>query len=96
MPKATLVIKDTIITDAGVAHISVWKVPSPVPPSEHPYKYRLALVVDGERVIGYDNERGKGDHKHRDGGESDYTFSSPQQLIRDFMTDIKEFQDENI
>jgi hypothetical protein len=29
-----------------------------------PSPYRLALVVDGERVIGYDNERGKGDHKH--------------------------------
>lgn len=42
----------------------IWRVPSPVPPSQHPYKYRLVYVVDGERRVGYDNERGKGDHKH--------------------------------
>ncbi|MEK7075072.1 MAG: DUF6516 family protein, partial [Patescibacteria group bacterium] len=34
------------------------------PPSEHPFKYRLAFVHDGKRIVGYDNERGKGDHKH--------------------------------
>jgi len=39
-------------------------VPDAVPPSEHRVKYRLVYIVNGVRVVGYDNERGKGDHKH--------------------------------
>jgi len=61
----------------------------PVPPSEHPYKYRLAYVVNGKRIVGYDNERGKGDHRHRGKRDSPYAFLSPQQLIADFMDDVK-------
>jgi len=39
----------------------------PVPPCTHCYKYRLVYIVDGVKVLGYDNERGKGDHRHLDG-----------------------------
>ncbi len=67
----------------------IWQVPQPVPPSEHPYKYRLVYVVDGERVVGYDNERGKGDHKHLLGAELPYTFTGPDQLMTDFLADIE-------
>jgi tRNA (Thr-GGU) A37 N-methylase len=38
--------------------------PQAVPPSTHAFKYRLAYVVGGECVLRYDNERGKGDHRH--------------------------------
>jgi hypothetical protein len=34
------------------------------PTSKSPFNYRLVYVVDGRRIVGYDNERGKGDHKH--------------------------------
>jgi hypothetical protein len=34
------------------------------PPCGHPFKYRLVLIVEGRRAIGFDNERGKGDHRH--------------------------------
>ena len=67
----------------------IWRVPQPVSPSEHPYKYRLVYVVDGERVVGYDNERGKGDHKHLGLREEPYRFVSPRQLMDDFMRDVK-------
>jgi hypothetical protein len=72
----------------------VWKVPLPVPPSEHPYKYRLVYVVNGKRLIGYDNERGKGDHKHIKGAELSYDFKGPQQLMADFMADVEGVHDE--
>jgi hypothetical protein len=75
---------------AGIVEIVIWQVPAPVPPSEHPYKYRLVYVVDGQRILGYDNERGKGDHKHIGQHEDPYRFISPQQLMADFMTDLKE------
>ncbi|MHB9118447.1 MAG: toxin-antitoxin system TumE family protein [Burkholderiales bacterium] len=68
--------------------IVVWRVPKPVPPSEHPFKYRLAYIVAGKRVVGYDNERGKGDHKHLAGREEPYHFNSPDQLVADFWRDV--------
>lgn len=49
----------------------------------------LVYVVDGKRIVGYDNERGKGDHKHIDGTEKTYRFVNPQRLIDDFMKDVK-------
>ncbi|MBK7137366.1 MAG: hypothetical protein IPH73_14540 [Rhodocyclales bacterium] len=52
----------------------IWKVPSPVPPTGHGYKYRLVYVVAGERLVGYDNERGKGDHRHL--GERELPFGA--------------------
>lgn len=73
----------------GIVEIVIWQVPAPVPPSEHPYKYRLVYVVDGKRVVGYDNERGKGDHKHLGDAEFPYSFISPQQLMADFLADVK-------
>jgi len=75
----------------GIVEIVIWQVPQPVPPSEHPYKYRLVYVVNGQRVLGYDNERGKGDHKHVGRDEEPCRFISPQQLMADFMADLKEY-----
>lgn len=74
---------------AGFVEIVIWQVPEPVPPSGHPYKYRLVYVLDGKRVIGYDNERGKGDHRHLGGREEAYSFVNPRQLMADFMADVK-------
>lgn len=68
----------------------VWRVPTPVPPSEHPFKYRLVCVLDGERVVGYDNERGKGDHRHIGKKEIPYRFVDEEQLLLDFWRDVKE------
>lgn len=74
---------------AGLIELVVWTVPNPVPPSEHGFKYRLVYVVDGERVVGYDNERGKGDHKHLRGEEVPYRFVNVQTLVADFMADVE-------
>jgi len=68
----------------------LWRVPQPVPPATHDYKYRLVYLVDGKRVVGYDNERGKGDHKHLREAELPYVFTDPLQLMADFMTDVEE------
>lgn len=37
--------------------------------TEHGYKYSSVYVVDGIRVLGFDNECGKGDQCHLDGVE---------------------------
>jgi hypothetical protein len=66
----------------------VWKVPEPVSGSVHGFKYRLALVVAGECVLRYDNEAGKGDHRHLGGEQSPYSFTSPARLLADFWNDV--------
>ncbi len=77
---------------AGRIEGVIWHVPEPVPPSEHRYKYRLVYVVAGERVVGYDNERGKGDHKHWRDVEMAYHFVDVPTLLVDFMKDVQEIQ----
>ena len=74
----------------GVIEIVVWQIPKPVPPSEHPFKYRLVFVRGGKRVVGYDNERGKGDHRHLGKSEMPYRFVDEVQLLDDFWQDVKE------
>lgn len=61
--------------DGTMLRMVIWKVPRPVPPSSHPYKYRLVYLEGGRRVLGFDNERGKGDHRHDDDIESSYRFT---------------------
>jgi hypothetical protein len=61
----------------------------------HQFKYRLAYVVDGMCVLRYDNETGKGDHRHCNGEESVYAFTTPEKLIADFQADIARWNDEN-
>jgi hypothetical protein len=74
----------------GVVEITLWRVPRPVAPCTHDYKYRLVYLIDGVRVIGFDNERGKGDHRHCRGREEPYAFVDVQTLLADFWQAIAE------
>ncbi|MEO8884189.1 MAG: DUF6516 family protein [Devosia sp.] len=67
----------------------IWRVPSPLRGSRHSYKYRLALVVDGVCVLRYDNEAGKGDHKHVGDTELPYEFTDIERLRRDFLVEAR-------
>jgi len=75
--------------DGSLLEIVIWKVPKPVPPTEHGYKYRAVYVVDGVRIVGFDNERGKGDHFHIDGKELPYAFKGVDQLLEDFIAAVE-------
>lgn len=86
---ATLITRFKEVTAEGdIIEFVVWRVPSPVHPSRHPYKYRAVYVVDGKRMVGFDNERGKGDHKHVGGRESAYAFSTVEAMIEDFIAEV--------
>jgi hypothetical protein len=78
----------TEFDDGMIREIVVWRLPEPVPPSVHLFKYRLFYGRAGERVIGYDNERGKGDHRHVGPVEEPYTFAGWEKLIEDFVADV--------
>jgi hypothetical protein len=52
-------------------------------------KYSLFYGRDGLRIVGYDNERGKGDHKHLGEMETRYRFVSVEKLVADFLADVE-------
>jgi len=78
-----------VVAADAFADIVVWRLPAPLEGSVHHFKYRLAYVVRGRCVLRYDNERGKGDHRHIGDDEQPYRFASPDQLMRDFLADVK-------
>jgi hypothetical protein len=75
--------------DGGIVEMILWRVPSPVPPTTHGLKYSLFYGRAGVREVGYDNERGKGDHRHFQGVESTYAFSTVEQMVADFWADVR-------
>ena len=81
-----------ITPEGGVIELVVWRVPQPVPPTAHGFKYRAVYAVGGMRVLGFDNERGKGDHCHIGGLERPYTFTTVDRLIEDFIAAVTAFR----
>lgn len=94
--KATLIIeRRENLAESMFTQVVIWRVPSPKRGSEHLFKYRLAFVVDGVCVLRYDNEAGKGDHKHIGAKEFPCTFANLEKLIDDFEADVRRWIDEN-
>jgi hypothetical protein len=82
-------------SETAFAELVLWRVPKPVAGSAHELKYRLAYVIDGVCVLRYDNEAGRGDHRHFKGKQSAYSFETPEKLIADFQRDIARWNREN-
>ncbi len=78
-----------VYDDGGIVEMVIWQLPSPVPASAHDLKYRLFYGRPGAREVGYDNERGKGDHRHFAGVEAPYAFTNAEQLMADFWSDVR-------
>ena len=88
--KARLLIRERVrYADDSFIEMVVWRVPKPVPPTTHGLKYRLAYVVGGTRVLGYDNERGKGDHRHVEGRDEAYSFTTVDDLMARFVLEVE-------
>jgi hypothetical protein len=77
-----------VIAEDTFVEIVVWRVPQSVKGSTHRFKYRLALVAAGECVLRYDNETGKGDHRHVGDAEATCSFSGYEKLLADFWADV--------
>ncbi len=83
-----------VLPNGCILHLRVWEVAEPVPPSDHRFKYSLFYGRPGERLVLYDNERGKGDHKHVREVETPYVFRSREALVADFLADVRAVQAE--
>lgn len=78
--------------DGSIVEIVIWELPEPLPPSVHRDKYRLFFGSAGAARVRYDNERGKGDHRHVANREEEYTFTSVEQLLADFQSDVEHWE----
>ena len=87
--RAELLIDERYILSGDTfVEIVIWRLPRPARGSMHRLKYRLALVEHGVCVLRYDNEAGKGGHRHVGDVEEPYDFSSPDALLADFWAEV--------
>ena len=70
-----------------IVEMVIWALPEPTADRPHGVKYRLYCGRDSSCVVRYDNESGKGDHRHFCEDEEPYRFESLDQLIADFRHD---------
>jgi hypothetical protein len=92
--KAELLIDERHVLDESTfVEIIVWRVPQPLRGSKHRFKYRLALVAEGDCVLRYDNEAGKGDHRHERNSEHAYPFTDTDALLADFWADVEKWSE---
>ncbi len=88
--KAELLLHEKVVQpDESIMEIVLWRLPQPTPDRPHGLKYRLYYGRRGVCLVRYDNETGKGDHRHIRRRETPYEFKSIQQLRRDFERDVK-------
>ena len=94
MPKATLLVSEkTSYPDVTIMQMVAWSLPKPDPERPHGLKYSLFFGLKGKRLVGYDNERGKGDHKHIGPFEVPYEFQSLPRLFADFEDVVRRARD---
>ncbi|MEI6208501.1 MAG: DUF6516 family protein [Desulfuromonadales bacterium] len=90
MPKAKLLVHVKESVTGGIIEVVIWLLHEPMPGCSHRLKYRLYYgAPGGECLIRYDNERGKGDHRHVQGKEESYNFSTVENLLNDFDHDVR-------
>ena len=88
---ARLIYREKFIyADGAIRQMILWKLPGPSAERPHGLKYRLYYgLADGTSVVRYDNEAGKGDHRHIRGQQEPYRFQDVETLVADFLQDIE-------
>lgn len=89
--RATLLLRSRYVyADGAIREMVLWKLPSPTAERPHGLKYRLYYgLADGRCLVRYDNETGKGDHRHFGEREERYDFKDPETLLSDFLNDVE-------
>lgn len=90
MARAEIIESQKLTLDNGaIVQIRIWRLPEPTVERPHGLKYSLFYGRDGERIIGYDNETGKGDHRHYRDHQERYVFKTFESLVSDFWRDVR-------
>ncbi len=89
---AQLIFKEKKVKHGLIIEIVVWELDTPVTGCAHRFKYRLFCgdLTTGACIVRYDNEKGKGEHRHAGDREQPYDFTCLEKLFADFESDVKE------
>lgn len=92
MAKATLLLEFRAAQGELLVQMVLWQIPRPTKDRPHGLKYRLYLGRAGRTLVRYDNETGKGDHRHTGAGEVQvpYEFRSVEKLLNDFRVECQQ------
>jgi len=94
--KARLIFRDKVVFhDRAILEMVLWELPEKTKEQRHGLKYRLHYGLAGKTLVRYDNEKGKGNHRHLDDREEPYEFSDVQTLKADFFRDVETIRGES-
>lgn len=98
MAKAKLLARNKILfTDNCIVELIIWELPVKTEDRPHGYKYRLYYGdSNGNCIVRYDNEAGKGDHKHIGNQEISYQFINIDLLLENFEQDVNEARNKTL
>ena len=71
----------------------IWELPTLSKERPHGLKYRMYCGRADKCIVRYDNETGKGDHRHYGSSEESYHFESLEKLVEDFRNDCSRLTD---
>ncbi|MDX2107508.1 MAG: DUF6516 family protein [Candidatus Melainabacteria bacterium] len=95
--KACLLFRDKVVfSDGAVLEMVLWKLPEKTEERPHGLKYRLHYGLPGMTLVRYDNEKGKGGHRHLGGNEEKYVFKDVETLQADFIRDVESIRGERL
>ena len=93
---AKLILRSREVFAGVLVEMVAWLLPAPISGCSHYYKYRFyAGLLGGACLIRYDNERGKGDHRHFEVEEEAYSFTTLNNLRIDFEREFRQWKKEN-
>jgi len=76
-------------SDGSMLEMVIWQLPARTKEKPHGFKFRLTYCLPDRTVlVCFDNHTGKTDHKHISGKEFPYTFTTPEQVVTDFLKDV--------
>ena len=79
-----------VYADGAIREMVLWQLQEKTAKNPHGLKYRLYYgLADGTSTVRYDNETGKGDHRHKRDQEEPYQFKDVDTLVADFLKDIE-------
>ena len=94
--KAVRIFYDkTVLPDGAIVQMTIWQLPRSTSERPHGPKYSLFYGGPNGRIVGYDNESGKGDHKHIRDVETRYKFIDAETMVADFLADVEGIRNEH-
>lgn len=94
MTDAVLIINSKVFEGRWIIQRKVWVLPEVSTERSHGLKYSLFCGDATRCLVRYDNEAGKGDHRHYGEREEPYCFTTLEALLNAFQADVMQLVEE--